>query len=282
MRFEIDHRTRYSYSGPVRLGHHLIRLQPSDNGYQRVIAHELIIDPQPALITENLDAWGNRVSEVWFEGETVHLDIRVSLTVETLRHNAFDYLLAPYPLSLPLAYGDDAPALRACLAPVDDEAAVADFVAPMLALHRNDPLGFLDALNARIHGFYHHGLRLDGPARGPAETIGRGEGVCRDLTVLFMAASRAAGIAARFVSGYQKGDGSRKVRYLHAWPEVYLPGGGWRAYDPTHNAVVTDAHVAVARAGNPAGTMPLKGGFSGIEGVVQAHMENDLRIVAGE
>ena len=45
MRFEIDHRTRYSYSGPIRLGHHRVRLHPSDSGYQRLIAHELVIDP---------------------------------------------------------------------------------------------------------------------------------------------------------------------------------------------------------------------------------------------
>jgi len=278
MRFEIDHRTRYSYSGPVKLGHHLIRMHPSNSGYQRPVAHKLVIDPEPSLMTENLDTWGNRVSEVWFDGETRHLDIRVSLTVDTLRPNASDFRLAPYPLSLPLDYGDDASALHPCLVPVHDETSVADFVAPLLASHRNDPSAFLDALNACIHGFYRHGLRLDGPARGPAETIRRQEGVCRDLTVLFMAACRSAGIAARFVSGYQKGDSSRQVRYLHAWPEVYLPGGGWRGYDPTHNARVTDAHVAVAHAGNPEGAAPITGSFDRGPDPVETTLDTEVHI----
>jgi transglutaminase-like putative cysteine protease len=79
--------------------------------------------------------------------------------------------------------------------------------------------------------------------------------------VLFVDCCRAQGIPARFVSGYQKGDGRRARRYLHAWPEVYLPGAGWRAYDPTHGEIITDTHVAIAAAAHPRDTMPVSGGF---------------------
>lgn len=282
MFFEIHHQTSYRYNAPVRLGNHILRLKPSDNGYQRLLEYELHIDPNPVLLVENLDAWGNRVFEVWFEGETEHLDIRCTLAAETLRDNAFDFLLAPHPLNLPVDYGDDSRALAAYLEPVEDKAEVSSFIEPLVVAHGNDPLAFLDALTSRIHGFYHHGVRLEGAARGPAETLSRQEGVCRDLTALFMAACRTVGIASRFISGYQQGDGTREIRYLHAWPEVYLPGGGWRAYDPTHNAAVADTHIAIACAGNPTGATPVTGSFSGREGPVETTLSSEIHIATSD
>lgn len=281
MFFDIHHLTRYQYAAPVTLGHHVLRLKPADSGYQRLLKHELAIAPAPVVLTENVDVWGNRVFEAWFEGETTHLDIRATLAVETLRDNAFDYLAARGGIRLPPDYGDDRAALQAMLSPVADEAAVTDFIAPLLNEHANDPPAFLDALSARVHPYYRQGLRFEGAARTPAQTLERGEGVCRDLTVLFMAACRAAGIAARFVTGYQRGDGSRETRYLHAWPEVYLPGGGWRAYDPTHSAAVTDAHVALACAGAPSGAAPVTGSFGSAQAVA-ARLETEIHIITSE
>ncbi len=70
---------------------------------------------------------------------------------------------------------------------------------------------------------------------------------CRDLTVLFAALCRLQGLAVRFVSGYQaRSAGSGGERHMHAWPEVYLPGVGWRGFDPSHGTEVGEAHVAVA------------------------------------
>ena len=33
--------------------------------------------------------------------------------------------------------------------------------------------------------------------------------------------------------------------------EVYLPGGGWRGYDPTYGLAVADRHIAVAASATP-------------------------------
>lgn len=52
-------------------------------------------------------------------------------------------------------------------------------------------------------------------------------------------------------------------RHLHAWPEVWIEGAGWRGYDPTHGARVTDGHVALCAAPGQAETMPLEGGYWG-------------------
>ena len=101
-------------------------------------------------------------------------------------------------------------------------------------------------------------------------------GACRDLTVLFMECCRSLGLAARFVSGYQEGDKGTDRRYMHAWAEVYLPGGGWRGFDPTHGIAVTDRHVAVASGPTPATAAPISGTFRGTGAI--ARMEAALRI----
>jgi transglutaminase-like putative cysteine protease len=49
----------------------------------------------------------------------------------------------------------------------------------------------------------------------------------------------------------------------HAWPEVYLPGGGWRGYGPSHGSAVANAHVSVAAACSAADAAPIEGSFYG-------------------
>ena len=77
---------------------------------------------------------------------------------------------------------------------------------------------------------------------------------------MFVAVCRAVGLAARFVSGYQEGDlESDQPNDLHAWAEVYIPGGGWRGFDPTLGLAVGDRHVAIAAAADPKQAAPVSG-----------------------
>ena len=102
--------------------------------------------------------------------------------------------------------------------------------------------------------------------------------MCRDLSVLFMAACRRVGLPARFVSGYQQGDGIRAVRYLHAWPEVWIPGSGWYGLDPTHASVVGTTHVAIAAGPTPASVTPVEGGYSFRGAELRSTLETEIRI----
>jgi hypothetical protein len=44
---------------------------------------------------------------------------------------------------------------------------------------------------------------------------------------------------------------------------MYLPGGRWRGYDPSHGGAVANADVAVAAACNAADAAPVEGSFYG-------------------
>jgi len=123
-------------------------------------------------------------------------------------------------------------------------------------------VAFLDHLCGTLYGRTDRQIRHTGDAQSAAETLATRRGACRDLTVLFLAAVRTLGFAGRFCSGYQAAaqtpDGQR---YLHAWPEVFLPGIGWRGWDPTHGVVVGEGHVALCAAPEQAATMPVAGGY---------------------
>jgi transglutaminase-like putative cysteine protease len=102
------------------------------------------------------------------------------------------------------------------------------------------------------------------------------QGACRDLAVLFIDACRCVGLAARFVSGYQDAYRSMGKRDLHAWAEVYLPGAGWRGYDPTRGLAVADHHVAIAAAADPQNTAPVTATYRGSN--VEAELITEVSI----
>ena len=107
------------------------------------------------------------------------------------------------------------------------------------------------------------------------------QGACRDFAVLFIDACRCVGLAARFVSGYQDAYRSMGKRDLHAWAEVYLPGAGWRGYDPTRGLAVADHHVAVAAAADPQNAAPVTATYRGRQRRSRAAHRSQHRIALG-
>lgn len=263
MLFNIQHHTRYDYSQPVRLNPQQLRFHPRGDGSQRVIAHHLSISPPPQGQNEYLDLEGNRVTQVWFEGETQHLEIRLEMQVETLRKNAFDFMLAPQSMSLPINHEQDSICARAYLDRSQADDAVTAFAAELSLAVERDTLRFLDRLSRQLYEQFTQVHRHSGAPQTPAITLQSRSGACRDLAVLFVDCCRTEGIAARFASGYQQGNLQSDRRDLHAWPEVYLPGAGWRGYDPTQGHAVADTHVTIAAAAQARDTLPVIGVFVG-------------------
>jgi transglutaminase-like putative cysteine protease len=263
MRFTIRHKTHYRYSSPVVLSPHRLRFHPRDDGAQRVIEHQLNISPTPLGRNDHLDLEGNRVTQIWFEEVTDHLDIEVNMQIETFRSNAFDFILAPEAAVLPIDHEHDLICARAYLERIEPDDVVTAFAAELSLAVERDTLSFLDRLNRQIFAEFTQTHRHTGVPQSPAFTLQSRQGACRDLAVLFVDCCRAEGIAARFASGYQRGNLQSERRDLHAWPEVYLPGAGWRGFDPTHGEAVADTHVTIAAAAHSRDTMPVSGVFSG-------------------
>ena len=242
----------------------------------RLLDYNLKIEPKPVSLADCLDAEGNSVTHTWFTGVTDRLTITSKFEVETLRTNPFDYLLVSSAQTFPFTYPRDLPGGLACYrSPLEGTETVLNFAGEIAEKVGWRTLDFLTALNNTINTVCSRVIREKGGPRAPEVTLRERKGSCRDLAVLFIEACRTFGIAARFVSGYQRHGSDPARRYMHAWPEVFLPGGGWRGYDPTHGLAVTDLHVAVASCWQPLGAPPISGAFcsSGASSTMDVHIE---------
>jgi transglutaminase-like putative cysteine protease len=264
----LAHHTRYDFDRPVFLEPHIVRLVPRGDAAQRVAGLSIDVDPVPdgrCLLT---DLYGNTVYSLWFSGLTDHLDLTVRTVVELTRVNPFDYLIEAGAsiLPVPLSAGE-ARAAAPCLAPLSLPSAAAAAMAERLCRDgAGTPQAFVLALLGELAFRVTLATREEPGLLAPDALLARGEGACRDLAVCFMAACRHVGLPARFVSGYHEGDPEREDCDLHAWTEVWLPGGGWRGFDPSLGLAVADRHVAVAAAPDPEEAAPVAGAYRGDPG----------------
>jgi transglutaminase-like putative cysteine protease len=287
LHFKIRHHTHYHYSQPVLLSPQKLRFHPRDNNAQRVVDYKLNITPAPLGINDHMDLEGNWVTQIWFEKDTDHFDIEVIMQVETLHNNLFNFILSEHATILPIDHEHDSICARAYLERIETDDTVTAFAAELSLAVKRDTLKFLDKLNRQLFTDYNHVHRDSGTPQSPALTLQSRQGACRDLAVLFVDCCRAEGIAARFASGYQKGNLQSERRDLHAWPEVYLPGAGWLGFDPTHGEPVSDSHVTVAAAAHSRDTMPVIGVFNGkgarstLNYTVEIEVEEDSMVEGG-
>ncbi len=283
MKFQITHTTVYSYSAPVVLQPHTLRLRPRSDGWQTLTAFGVDVDPAPQGISPVNDLDGNSVIQLWFHPQAVErLTIQICAEVETHCTNPFHYILEPWarqiPISYPAAIGQQ---LQPYLCqqmfgqPAVPDPTAIDLAKMLLQETEGNVSAFLSKLNQQIYTTCRQVIREEGAPMPPSVTWSQKLGSCRDFAVLFMETCRAIGLATRFVSGYHQVDPGNTA-HLHAWVEVYLPGAGWRGYDPTQNVVVYDRHVALAAAALPYYAAPVQGTFQGAN--IQDTMQYMLRV----
>lgn len=284
VRYCISHTTIYIYDRPVSLAPHTIRLRPRSDAAQTLHRFDLRIHPQPLGIADNTALDGHTCTKAWFANTpTTQLEISVTSEVETLRPNPFDFILEPWALSLPINYPSYLFAqlqsyLGGYFLPMPQQDGVAIEIGQSIWLRsEGNVVTFLTELSQYLSQSVTYVLRETGYPYPPTVTWTEKRGSCRDITVLFMAICRSLGLATRFVSGYHEGDPNNSENHLHAWAEVYLPGAGWRGYDPTYGLAVGDRYIALSAAARPEDAAPVDGSLR-IGTPAQSTLEYQLNI----
>jgi transglutaminase-like putative cysteine protease len=143
-----------------------------------------------------------------------------------------------------------------------------DLAATLAADRRQDPLTAVLQLNERMYQAFSYvpqSTRVDSTID---EAIAHRRGVCQDFSHIMLALLRRLGVPARYVSGYlyhrKETHDRSEDDASHAWVEAYLPGLGWRGFDPTNNLVVGERHIRVAVGRDYADVPPTRGVFKGL------------------
>lgn len=255
MRFEITHVTSFEYSAPIAETVMEMRLRPLDGAGQRCVDFHLEVEPRVRLRSYR-DGYGNQVH--YFNLLRLHPRLRVTsrASVETglpvHRDGRPDALVLDFLRFRPPA--GDVPGVRKLAAahlPAGPEPAAVEAA--------------LDGLALAISRDFLYDPAVTNVYSSVEEVLALRAGVCQDFAHLFIAAARALGVPARYVSGYiyVPGEGGLTEGASHAWAEAWVSGKGWLGYDATHPIRAGANHVRVAVGRDYRDAAPTRGVYVG-------------------
>ncbi|MDH3262914.1 MAG: transglutaminase family protein [Paracoccaceae bacterium] len=235
MRLKVLHRTSYRYERPLSYGLQELRLTPKSRPGQQVLHWQTRLEGGTREV-EFDDQHMNHVMLISFSGEGHEIVVTSEGEVETEdshgvigRHQGFAPLwLFERPTDLTRAGNLTRKLIKGLPAEIPDE------------------LPRMHELTRRIRETVAY---LTG--RTDAETtaelaLERGKGVCQDHAHIFIAAARAMGTPARYVSGYLMMNDRVEQDATHAWAEAHLDGIGWVGFDISNGISPDERYVRVA------------------------------------
>jgi transglutaminase-like putative cysteine protease len=250
MRIRVRHATTYAYAAPAAGVIQALRVTPADHEGQTVLSWRVDVDVD-GLLRASRDAFGNVLHLFYADGPVTRLTVRVAGEAE-VRETAGVVAGAAEPL---------APAVFLRPTPLTQPDAALSAWARQAA--GADPLNRLHWLMAELH----RRLRFDTGATGvettAAQAFGAGHGVCQDYAHIFIAAARALGVPARYVSGHLCRPDGDEQQAAHAWAEAYVPDLGWTGFDPANGVCPGPSYLRVATGLDYLDAAPVRGARRG-------------------
>jgi transglutaminase-like putative cysteine protease len=263
-RLRIVHTTRVSYPEPVRTSFNEVRMTPLTLPTQITLDSRVSAGARVPIWTY-CDYWGTFVSVFDIADPHEALVITAEATVDTAQE-----ISAPGPALLPwpeLKVRAGAGRLLEYLLPTPLTTLTPAVAADVIDSVRGaEPVEAATEIAAQVRMHVSYMAGATGVRTNAQEAWEQGKGVCQDMAHVTVALMRAAGLPARYVSGYLHADpsaepGHTAVGQSHAWAEYWA--GSWLACDPTSGAPVRERHVAVGRGRDYADVPPLKGIYHG-------------------
>ena len=271
--YRVQHRTTYSYQGPVEQAYNEAHLRPRPTDHQQCLSHVLEIEPEATSRSQYVDAFGNSVSIFIVKGNFDRLSVTATSEVKVAPS-------PPPPPSPPwesarwlLDIDRQAPARAACrfrapsrLIPACPE--LTEYALPSFAPGRPIVEAVMD-LSRRIHREFRYEPGFTSVTTPVLEILQCQRGVCQDFAHLAIGCVRSMGLAVRYVSGYLETvppGGERRLvgaDASHAWFSVFVPGWGWVGLDPTNDQLVSSSHITTAWGRDYWDVSPLRGSLEG-------------------
>lgn len=264
-RIRIVHRTEYHYRSEVKFGPHQALIRPRE-GHDVHIARSLLKVEPRALVRWYRDIYGNSIAILNFKDPSHRMSLHSEVEVDLFDDIPIEWVIDPSAASYPFQYATDE---QVEIVPYrlpsypHDGPAIQDWLRAIYVPGQSiETSELLETLNRKIFESFGYARREESGVQLPCETLSKGSGSCRDFAVFMMEAARHWGFASRFVTGYiQMAEGQHGA--THAWTEIYLPGAGWRGFDPTNNKPAGSEHVSVGVAREHQKASPLSGSWEG-------------------
>jgi transglutaminase-like putative cysteine protease len=266
-RYKIIHRTYYNYTNTVSLGAHELLLRPREGHDLRIESFELNITPD-AKVYWHRDVEGNSVAVANFMMPAQQLTVESEVIIQQYNESPLDFIVADYAINYPFSYDKGDQFLLSPYRVLPDQETRELLNNWIFALWKSgeqvQTYTLLQRLTETIYKTLIYKVREEPGVQSAKDTLLLGSGSCRDFALLFMEAVKCLGLASRFVSGYLYAPlMSSQVGSTHAWAEVYLPGGGWKGFDPTIGDIVGTDHIPVAVSRLAEAVPPISGSFAG-------------------
>ena len=272
MLLDIHHQTVYRYDTAANYSLQTMRLWPRADGGQRV-RHWQIDAPGRRWIQQ--DAYGNTVHMTSLVEKHHDISVVARGQVETLDESGV--LIAHDSKVPPLAFALPTPLTQS-------DAAIEAMAQRVLGPRKNPPAVTQAELTALCDAVFESITYVQGvtdvTVTAP-EALKLGQGVCQDMTHVFLALCRARGVAARYVSGYLLTDATHAAS--HAWAEAWIPQAhAWLGFDVTHNRLAGPELCRLAVGRDYADACPMRGmhmGGSGETMTVKVAVQDSLQMV---
>lgn len=265
-RFRVFHLTEYLFSDFVDLCPHTLRLRPRESHELRLESSQLNIFPAPVLRWQQ-DVEGNSVCIASFSNNTKKLSIASELFIQQFNLAPLDFVIDGSAIHYPFLYSQgDLVMLSPYLlnTPLNNTLALSVINQVYNPSEPIQTIVLLERLNLQIHKLISYKIREEEGVQNALQTLQLGSGSCRDLANLLMQLTRRLGMASRFVSGYLFTNSSGELpESTHAWVEVFIPGAGWKGFDPTLGIMAGPQHIAVAVSRLADSVPPIAGAFIG-------------------
>jgi len=270
-RFQIVHRSYYQFSEPVTLGQHSFRIYPRESRECRVESFSLLLRPSFPLRWQK-DVEDNSIAIADLGMTAQSLSVESDAVIIQFSDNPFNFILEEYALYYPqtgvFTYSITDGNLLEPYRPLPDNNTyqlLSSWIATIWA--RSEAIQtyiLLERLCRAIYSSFIYTIRDEPGVQSVTETLRLNSGSCRDFSLVLIEAARCLGFAARFVSGYlHSPPNTQNFGATHAWVEIYLPGAGWKGFDPTLGGLASADNIAVAVSAYPDSIPPIEGVFCG-------------------
>jgi transglutaminase-like putative cysteine protease len=270
--YRVIHTTTYNYNEPVSFCYNIARLGPRDTNGQVCNGSFINISPQPDVLNEYEDFFGNKL--VYFAIQHEHKALTVTVTSDVTKSEAQlpaieTYNSMPWELAKEQFEVNKSEFMEAREFIPETTVTTANEEIVNYALQSFTPgrpmFEAVYNLMQRIHEDFTYKSGFTTIATPLAEVMKARKGVCQDFAHLAIACVRAVGLPARYVSGYIETITPAGYEKLigtdasHAWFAVYIPRIGWLDFDPTNNQIPSTQHITIGWARDYFDIAPLKG-----------------------